>query len=150
MKYVIASLCALSLSACVSEIPNFLIHKEGSMYDDRMRQKDLCQFEAANAIPSAMAAQMSGGYYNPGSLHCSTVGTYTTCNNVGAINIPATATTYDANAELRERYVHRCLESAGYSVIPKPLCRSEADKRTYQASLDNQPPAYAIPCAGIL
>lgn len=138
---------AVILAGCEVSQPVNVIHKEGSMSADRLRAFDLCDFEAIKAIPRAMAVSTTGGYYNPGSLQCSTVGQATYCNRVGAVNIPSSSTTYDANLETRVRYIDRCLEAKGYSVLKRPACTSDADKLRERSQLDKQPPASQIKCA---
>ncbi len=145
MKKLVVLLGLMTLAGCVEQ-PAYLVHKTGSNYADRMRARDACEFQAIQAVPRAMATQVSGGFYNPGTLQCSTVGTFTNCNRVGAVNIPATATTYDANQELRDRYIGRCLADRGYSIVPKPVCTTEQQRQTFRATLDNQPPASQIAC----
>lgn len=149
MRYFIIALAVLTASACVPSEPSFLVHRAGSNYAERSRDIDQCQFAAIQAVPRALATQVSGGYSNPGTTQCSTIGTYTSCQQVGAVNIPATATTYDANLSLRKRFVDRCLMDAGYGVYPKPQCRTEAERAAFRQTLDNQPPASQIPCVEI-
>lgn len=145
MKRLVILAVIAVLSGCVEQ-PMLLIHKTGSTMEERRYALDQCEFEAINVVPRAMATQVSGGYYSPGSIQCSTIGMMTSCNRVGAINIPATATTYDANQDLRTRYIARCLERSGFNVYERPVCRTEAERRAFLASADNQPTATEIPC----
>lgn len=138
-------IAAALLAGCVSG-PVPVIHKTGSTYAERQLAVDECRIASLQAIPQAMVSQTSGGYYNPGTLQCSTIGNMTTCNRVGAVDIPSHTTTSDANQELRERYIDRCLVSKGFDVVPIPLCTSAKDSAQYRTMRDNQPPASQIKC----
>lgn len=119
----------------------YTTYKAGSTHVDRQLAVDQCRIASLKEIPQSMATQVSGGYYNPGTVSCSTVGNYTSCNNVGAVNIPATATSYDQNQSLRDRFINRCLQDKGYQLIPNiPVCGSEAERK---AALYSPQPASA-------
>lgn len=145
MKKISVIMATFLIGGCIEQ-PMYLVHKTGSTLEQRRAAVDECEFQAISAVPRAMSTQISGGYYSPGSVQCSTIGTFTTCNQVGGINIPASASTYDANQELRDRYVNRCLRQSGFEVFQRPVCRSEADKAFVRSTSNNQPMASDIPC----
>ena len=136
----------LLLTACGTTQQMKLVYKEGSVKAERMRALDECEFEAVKEIPRAMAVEMQGGYSSPGTVQCSTLGGITSCQQIGAINIPASAQSYDANTSTRLRYVNRCLERKGYSVLDRPVCKSDEDKAAGLAADAKQPHASQIPC----
>jgi hypothetical protein len=90
---------------------------------------DACTIAGIREVPQALATSVSGGYSNPGSVQCSTFNGFTNCNNVGAFSIPATASTFDANAELRGRPINRCMGAKGYQIVGRPACRTTADRQ---------------------
>jgi hypothetical protein len=113
-----------------------IFHKQGSTYAQRVRATNQCEFEALKAIPRAMAVEVNPGYSNPGVLQC---GTYTGCSMSGAINIPATADSYDANGKVRNRYFVLCMEKKGYTHLTVPPCRTDADiARVREAERSNK------------
>lgn len=136
---------AALLAGCVSGPVN-MIHRTGSTFAERQLADDECSIASLQAIPQAMVTQTSGGYSNPGTLQCSTIGNMTTCNRIGAVDVPARSTTSDANQDLRDRYIERCLASKGFDLIQMPLCTSAKDSSQYKATRDNQPPASQIKC----
>lgn len=83
--------------------------KPGTNASQRQADYDQCKIASLREIPQAMATQVSGGVYTPGSVQCRTIGTITSCSESGGLNIPATATTYDANHGLRDRFINRCM-----------------------------------------
>ena len=91
---------------------------------------------------------MTGGYSSPGSVHCTTIGSMTTCNPIGGINIPASAQSYDANSATRSRYMARCLQQKGYSVLKRPICQTETEIASVQTADESpQLPAHQINCS---
>jgi hypothetical protein len=68
------------------------------------------------------------GYNNPGTVQCNTSGNVVTCNRIGAVNIPASSTTYDFNEGLRDRYMTRCLEVQGFGVKLAKICPTKAEE----------------------
>ncbi|HEV2898831.1 MAG TPA: hypothetical protein VGX71_13545 [Pseudaminobacter sp.] len=117
--------------------PTLVTFKPGTTHPERQFAFDQCKIESLQVIPQAMATQTSGGYYNPGTVQCSTIGNYTSCNRVGAVNIPATSSTHDQNQQLRDRFLSRCLASRGYQLLERPICQSEAERQ--QAYSQPQP-----------
>jgi len=119
--------------------PEYLAYKPGTTQSVRQVAFDQCKIESLREIPQNMAMTYSPGYYNPGTLSCSTYGNYTSCNRIGEVNIPGSVGSYDANDSLRNRYLMRCMEAKGYRMIKGvPLCKSEALRR---AALNEPQPA---------
>jgi hypothetical protein len=129
------------LSGCVSGPINYL-HKTGSSTAQRQAAYDQCKIEAVQLVPAQSRAVYNPGYQSPGTTYCNTVGSYTSCNTYGGVNIPGSIDTVDDNAGLRARTIERCLASKGYSVVQLPVCQKERD---YQG--DVQPPLSQISCA---
>lgn len=142
----VAVLSALALiSGCVSG-PADLVHKTGSSLAQRQLAADQCRIESLRQVPQALVTETDPGYYNPGTIQCNTFGNMTSCNRVGAVNIPASSSTYDVNQSLRDRTIARCLASKGFDIVQKPICTSTKDATAYRAVRDNQPPAEQIAC----
>ena len=135
-----------SLAGCIPAQPLNTVHKEGSTVAERRHAHDICEFEAIKEIPRAMATDITGGYRRPGKIECSTVGGTTTCDEVGGVDVPATSKTYDANAEIRKKFMIRCLEEEGFNIISRPPCRTTAVKAEYKAMHSPQAPASEITC----
>lgn len=141
--------CAIALAAllagCVSG-PVDVLHKTGSSLPERQLAADECRIAGLQQVPESTQIHSNPGYYNPGTLQCSSIGNYTTCNRVGAVNIPASVTTSDANQGLRNRFIQRCLAAKGYGIVQRPICRTRQESAAYQAVRNNQPPAEQIAC----
>lgn len=121
--------------------PRYVAYKAGTVQSDRQLAADQCKIASLQEIPQSMATSISPGYYNPGTLSCSTVGNYTTCNRVGEVDLPATAISYDQNRGLRDRYMARCMASKGYTMLGNiPVCSSEKERK---AALTQPQPANA-------
>jgi hypothetical protein len=109
--------------------PQFTAFKPGTVHADRQAAFDQCKIVSLREIPQNMSTSVSPGYYSPGTISCSSYGTTTTCNRVGEVNIPATSSTYDNNQGLRDRFLMRCMEAKGYSMVPGlRVCKSGAEK----------------------
>lgn len=135
---------ALALAGCVSSSGEMTaIYKPGSSFAQRSAAFDQCKIASLREIPQTMQTDTTGGYYNPGTLQCSTNMGMTTCNRIGAVNIPSSSVTYDANEGLRVRYIIRCLNAQGYSMIPTRRCNSDAERKAAKANLVSQSPTVA-------
>lgn len=111
-------------------------YKAGTILSDRQLAFDQCQIASLHEIPQSIVTHTDSGYYNPGTVNCSTIGNSTSCYRSGMVDIPATSTSYDQSAGLRDRYMVRCLADKGYTMLWNlPLCRSEEERQ----AADNQP-----------
>jgi hypothetical protein len=125
----VASITLAVLAGCQVG-PQFTAYKAGTVQSERQLAFDQCKIASLQEIPQSIATSVSPGYYNPGTLSCSTVGNYTSCNRVGAVDIPATASSYDVNDGLRNRYLMRCMADKGYTMLEKiPVCSSEKERQ---------------------
>lgn len=146
-KYVVipAALIATLLAGCSSTVD--VIHKTGSTTAQRQTAADQCKIASFREIPVQMTVESFGGMYDPGQYVCRDYRDRRRCGYVGGIDIPPSVRTYDANQDLRSRYVQRCLASKGYNILTVPRCTSSADKAAFQASQDKQPPSSKLICA---
>lgn len=111
-------------------------YKAGTNLSDRQLAFDQCRIASFQEIPQSMATSVTPGYYNPGTLNCSTIGGNTSCYRSGRVDVPAISRSYDENAGLRDRYIMRCLENKSYTMLWNlPLCKSEPERQ----AADNQP-----------
>ncbi|WJI80807.1 MULTISPECIES: hypothetical protein [unclassified Mesorhizobium] len=120
-------LAALAITGCQSA-PAYIVYKPGVDLNTTQAAKDQCKIDSFKEIPQSLATDVNPGYSNPGTIQCNTYGTMTTCNRVGAVNIPASSTTYDVNDGLRDRYITRCLEAKGFGVKLARSCASKAEE----------------------
>ena len=89
-----------------------------------------CMLEAAEKIQPAMGVASTPGFSSPGSLMCNSIGSMTTCNNVGGVNIPSSTYSYDANNQTRQLYVKVCMEKKGYVPASTKFCEDRNDQTT--------------------
>ncbi|RWN94736.1 hypothetical protein [Mesorhizobium sp.] len=110
--------------------PAPIIFKPGVDLNSTVVALDQCKIDSFKEIPQSLATDVRPGYNNPGTIQCNTYGTMVTCNRIGAVNIPASSTTYDVNGELRDRYIVRCLQSNGFTVkMDGRACVTEAETK---------------------
>lgn len=121
-------LILLAVGACQATGPVKYLSKPGASAADKQAALDDCRIASLQAVPQSVGVSTSGGYYNPGTTQCSTIAGITSCNQVGAVNIPSQTTVYDRNEALRERQVDRCLRARGYSITLLPACRGDTEK----------------------
>jgi hypothetical protein len=98
-----------------------------------------CMLEAAENIQPAMGVATTPGFSSPGSLMCNSIGTMTTCNNVGAVNIPPSTYSYDANNPTRQLYVKVCMEKKGYVQVQSHFCQDPSDLTTEDCVVPYRP-----------
>jgi hypothetical protein len=115
MRKRIVFVAAAVIAGCQSG-PQFVVYKPGVNIPSTVTAVDQCRIASFKEIPQSLATDINPGYNNPGTIQCNTFGTVVTCNRIGAINIPPSSTTYDVNADLRIRYIARCLEAKGFAV----------------------------------
>lgn len=117
------------LAGCQSS-SHAIIFKPGVNMPATVAAADQCKIASFKDIPQSMATQINPGVHTSGTMYCNTIGQITSCNEVGGLNIPATATTYDVNQELRDRYLARCLQAQGFTVeMNGRTCTSESEER---------------------
>ncbi|MER8938734.1 hypothetical protein NKH82_04405 [Mesorhizobium sp. M0915] len=134
-RLILAALAALS-GCQTGPVP--IVFKPGVDVGSTVAAMDQCKINSFREIPQSLATDVNPGYNNPGTIQCNTYGTMTTCNRVGAINIPASSTTYDVNGELRDRYIQRCLQGQGFTVKSDGrACSSESETRQALADRAN-------------
>lgn len=139
---------SMFLVACQSG-PYQTAYKAGTLYSERQRDYDMCKIQSFREIPQNLAVETKPGYYNPGTVQCTNIGNYTSCQNVGAVNIPATSSTYDVNENIRFRFIDNCMSAKGYQFIQLPVCTKEADKRAALYSPQPDSPAMMTCTAGV-
>lgn len=138
----------LALAGCTTmgSQPITMIHKTGSSYQQRVQAFDSCKIASFRAIPQALQTNISGGFSNPGTVQCNTFGASTTCNTVGAMNIPAQSYTTDMNDDMRARFINQCLNDKGYQLIGAKTCSSEDERNAAIRQASNQPTTDKIKC----
>ncbi|TIT23912.1 MAG: hypothetical protein E5W70_05920 [Mesorhizobium sp.] len=117
---------ALAIAGCQST-PAYVVFKPGVDLNSTQAATDQCKIASFKEIPQSIATDYHPGYNNPGTVQCNTYGTIVSCNTIGAVNIPASTTSYDVNAELRDRYVTRCLEGQGFGVKLAKVCSTKSE-----------------------
>ena len=101
--------------------------KTGTTRAQRHLDYEECGLEAAEKIQPAMDVAVDPGLSLPGSIMCNSIDGITTCNNVGGLNIPPSAISYDANRSTRELYVKVCMEKKRYTMIETKWCQDPHD-----------------------
>lgn len=125
-RFIMAAVAVVA--GCQTSAP--IIFKPGVDLNSTVAAVDQCKIDSFKEIPQSLATDVNPGYNNPGTLQCNTYGTVVTCNRIGAVNIPASSTTYDVNGELRDRYVVRCLQSKGFTVkMDGHSCATDAETK---------------------
>ena len=138
---------SLILAGCASNPERLRIHKTGSTSAERTLAHDNCKIASIKEIPQTQAVVTSPSYSSPGTTQCSTNYGVTTCNQVGALNVPSSTSSYDVNAVLRKRFIIRCLNSKGFSVIPiSRVCRTGEEKTGLERDRVNQRSADQMTC----
>ncbi|MER8882589.1 hypothetical protein [Mesorhizobium sp. M0816] len=127
-KTLALAVSAVCLTACTSTQPAKFLYKPGVTIAGKQAAVDECRIASFRDIPQTMATDVKPGFNSPGTLQCNTFGGTTTCNRIGAINIPASANTYDVNAGLRDRFIEQCLQQNGFTITSIPLCKTTAEK----------------------
>jgi len=120
-----------------------LLYKPGVNLATKQSDLDDCRIVSMKEVPQNLQTSVSPGFSNPGTVMCNSYGTFTSCNTVGAYNIPPTVTTVDANSGLRSRILNRCLNAKGYQLYERPYCTTK-EQISYIASHQNEVPACAI------
>lgn len=144
--WTFAIAAAVTLVGCQTIQPVRYLHKPGGVsVAEKQLAVDECRIASFREIPQTMATQVTPGYSTPGSLQCHTIGGTTNCYNIGGVNVPPTATTYDVNAELRDRYLDRCLQAKGFSISLIPVCGTQDQASSAKAAIARgEVPACAV------
>ena len=137
-----ASVLVIGMMAvgCETTQPVQFLYKPGATMADKQAALDSCKIASFKEIPQSVVSETSGGYYNPGTLQCSTIGGITSCNRVGEVNIAPTTNTYDVNGSLRQRYIAQCLRGKGYTASTLPRCTPGEQAAADKAALSGQMP----------
>jgi len=114
--------------------------KPGSTAPQRQFDYDQCKIASLREIPQAMATHIDPGVHTPGTVTCNTYGTVVSCNESGGLNIPASASTYDANQGLRDRFIARCMGEKGYSILDRPSCPTAEARQKAEITLQPASP----------
>ncbi len=148
-RILLTALPLLALTGCTGLFgPVEVVHKTGSSFAQRQQAADECRIASFQSIPQAMVTEVSPGMRSIPQTRCTTDGNQTLCVERSDMIIPPQVTTRDANADLRGRFVNRCLQSKGFDIITRPICTRAEDRASWRATRDNQPPANRIVCVG--
>jgi hypothetical protein len=135
LKIALSLVMAVGVSACQTGgyVPGgdtVSWQKKGTTRAQRHEDRLTCEVAGAQAVPVATQTAYSGGYSNPGTLQCTSVGYSTSCNRVGAYSVPSSMSTYDSNSSLRNNFVELCMTKKGYSIQPTKWCQNQNDLTT--------------------
>ena len=81
-----------------------------------------CELAAAQEVPQSIQVETTPTYTTPVETTCTTIGNTVTCESTGGDVYGGETYSYDANADLRARYLARCLAGRGYGVASLPPC----------------------------
>lgn len=124
MKRILHILLVFSmafLSSCAPQISTVFVKKNSSRAQVQ-RDFDACKIKSFREIPQNIVSTYHPGVNNPGTLSCNTIGSYTSCNRIGALYIPPSEDHEDVNAGLRDRYMINCMSKKGYDAVDVPVC----------------------------
>jgi len=136
-------------AACQTGASTLSAYRAGSTFGSRQADYDQCKIASWREIQQASATNVSGGYYDPGRVQCSTFYGTTTCQRIGGINIPARTSTSDENEGLRDRYIKRCMQSKGYMLLNLPVCPSQEERQRAMYQPQPTSPAEITCSAGV-
>jgi hypothetical protein len=120
MQKWLVILMIFSLTACAE--PTAFYYKKSMVLATKQKDYDACKIKSFKQIPQNIITTYHPGVHNPGTLSCNTIGTYTSCNRVGALDIPASSSSRDANEGMRARFIEECMTGKGYSLVEVPMC----------------------------
>ncbi len=120
MQKWFALLMVFSLTGCADTTAFY--YKKGMVLASKQKDYDACKIKSFKEIPQNIVTTYNPGVHNPGTLSCNTIGTYTSCNRVGALNIPASSSSQDANEGVRARFIAECMNNKGYILVDMPTC----------------------------
>lgn len=127
---------SFALAGCVSSdgfVPGGTVaayQKPGTTRQQRADDVLQCRVAAMQSVPQAARTSYSPGFSSPGTTVCNSAGYTTTCNQVGAVNVPGTVMTVDANSGVRDQYADLCLRQKGYQLAPARWCQTRDDRTT--------------------
>ena len=129
MKYRLL-LPALLLAGCQTTGMTSYGFKEGATVTTKSRDVFECRLAATQQVPVNTQIETTPTYTTP----TYTTPLQTTCNGTSCVTTGGVTTggqimggqtySYDANAGLREEFIHRCLAGKGYRFVDLPKCAS--------------------------
>ncbi len=115
---------ALSLlGACGAPSASYL-YKEGGTVARADNDYFACELDAARGVPQDTRVATTPVYTTPVKTSCTPVGDSVECTTTGGEVSGGEVYSYDANADLRTRYLAQCLRARGYSSSVLPRCKS--------------------------
>ena len=83
-----------------------------------------CEVAAARAVPQQTQIATTPRYTTPVQTSCYNIGYSVQCSSTGGQTFGGQTYSYDANANLRSRYLARCLIDKGYTSADLPKCET--------------------------
>ncbi len=118
------ALLALSLlGACGTPSASYL-YKEGGTVARADNDYFECELDAARSVPQDTRVATRPVYTTPVKTTCTPVGGSVECTTTGGEVRGGEVYSYDANEDLRARYLAQCLRARGYSTNVLPRCKS--------------------------
>lgn len=109
------------------------VYKAGVTEGQRQADITSCQVVAAQQVPQNMQLSTTPTFTTPAYTTCNQVGWTMICNTTGGNTVGGQVSSYDANADLRNRVVSMCLSRRGYGsaqIAPCPAGKTPMDLGT--------------------
>ncbi len=144
MRYLFV-LGAGLLAGCVTG-PVTTVHREGSSFLDRQSAVAACRSDAYQRFPqSLMLVDDDDDVFDrPRFCRGPMYGIAGGCSRGPWSR--SSRRSVDANENLRNMYFGNCLRERGFTLITRPVCDSEADKRAYASQRDAEVPEQSLVC----
>lgn len=98
-----------------------LAHQAGSAPSARVAAIDACAIESFKEVPQAIVTESLRPYITPTRVYCDRSRGLSYCREFGGNAVPRYRS-YDANGALRKRFIARCLEERGFTVVERRYC----------------------------
>ncbi len=111
----------ISMAACVPTNEVYL-YKPGASVARADSDLFDCRINAARMVPTDTQIATTPRYTTPVQTQCYNIGYSVQCHSTGGQTYGGNTYSYDANQDLRARYLAQCLASKGYSATEIPAC----------------------------
>lgn len=113
--------CAVALPGCETSTDLYL-YKSGATVAQADNDFFECELAGAQSVPQDNRVGTTPVFTTPTQTNCYSVGNSVQCSTTGGQTVGGNTYTYDANLELRTRFLARCLSARGYTAVSLPVC----------------------------
>ena len=115
----------VTLSGC-EEATGFYLYRADTTVPEASRDYFECEVASAQNVPTDTRVETTPIYTTPIQTNCYPSGYSVQCYTTGGQVYGGNTYTYDANAELRGKFMGRCLVGKGYSGYELPRCKEDS------------------------